>query len=70
MPLEGYTDYKRREFCNDVKCPVQALLGKQEEGSAAYEETRALCKSDCIRTTYEFHHWLTDKGFLIVKPKK
>ena len=69
MPLEGYVDYKRREFCNDVKCPVQMLLNEQKEGSAEYEKIRALCKSDCIRTTYEFHHWLIDKGFLIIKPK-
>ncbi len=69
MSLEGYVDYRRREFCNDVKCPVQALLNKQEEGNPAYEEIRALCRTDCVRTTYEFHHWLIDKGFLIMKPK-
>jgi hypothetical protein len=70
MPLEGFADYKRREFCSDVKCPIQMLLNKQKEGSASYEELRAVCKSDCLKTTYQFHHWLTDKGFLIVKPTK
>lgn len=69
MPLDGYVDYKRREFCNDVKCPLQLLLNKQQEGSLGYEEIRRICKENCIFTTYDFHHWLIEKGFLIVKPK-
>ena len=69
MPIEGHADYERREFCNDVKCPIQMLLNEQEEGSEQYEKIRELCKANCIKTTYEFHHWLMDKGFLIVKPK-
>ena len=70
MPLDGHVDYKRREFCNDVKCPLQLLLNKQDEGSEGYEEIRRICKENCIFTTYDFHHWLIEKGFLIVKPKK
>jgi hypothetical protein len=69
MPIDGHVDYKRREFCNDVKCPIQLLLNGQQEGSEKYEEIRGICKSNCIFTTYQFHHWLIDKGFLIVKPK-
>jgi hypothetical protein len=70
MSLEGYADYRKREFCSDVECPVQMLLNKQKEGSPGYEEIRLICKSDCLRTAHEFHRWLTDKCFLIVKPKK
>ncbi|MBN2331220.1 MAG: hypothetical protein JXC85_05395 [Candidatus Aenigmarchaeota archaeon] len=70
MPPEGYVDYKRREFCNDVKCPLQLLLNKQQEGSPGYEEIRRICKENCIFSTYDFHHWLIEKGFLIVRPKK
>jgi len=69
MPMEGYVDYKRRQFCNNVKCPIQLLLNQEEEGSEKYEKIRQICKSSCIFTTYQFHHWLIDKGFLIVKPK-
>lgn len=69
MPMEGYEDYKKREFCNDVKCPLQMLLNKEKEGSPKYEEVRGLCKAGCFYTTHQFHRWLTDKGFLIVKPK-
>ncbi len=68
MSLEGYIEYQRREFCNDIRCPVQMLLNKQEPGSEAYEEVRAICKTDCIHSTYEFHHWLIQKGYLIVRP--
>jgi hypothetical protein len=70
MSIEGYVEYKRREFCNDVKCPVQMLLNQEREGSDKYEEIRKICKSNCIFSTYDFHHWLIDKGFLIIKPKK
>ena len=69
MTIEGHVDYKRREFCNDVKCPIQLLLNGEQEGSEKYEGIRAICKSDCIFSTYDFHHWLIEKGFLIIKPK-
>jgi len=70
MPIPGYTDYQRREFCKDVRCPVQLELDKQKEGSEEYEKIRNDCKADCRYTTYQFHHWLIDKGYLIVRPGK
>lgn len=70
MSLDGYIDYKRREFCNDIKCSVQLDLNAQEEGSEEYERIRSICKNDCEYTTYQFHHWLMDKGYLIVRPEK
>jgi hypothetical protein len=70
MPIPRYKDYKRREFCKDVKCPVQLEMDKQKEGSGEYEKIRNVCKADCRYTTYQFHHWLIDKGYLIVKPEE
>ena len=70
MLIKGYVEYKRREFCKDVKCPVQSELDAQEEGSEEYEKIRQICKVDCRYTTYQFHHWLIDKGYLIVRPEK
>ena len=69
MPLEGFVDYKRREFCNDIKCPIQVLLNRQVEGSEQYENIREICKTRCVQTTYNFHHWLIEKGFLVIKPE-
>lgn len=69
MSIERYVDYKRREYCNDIKCPVQLDLNAQEESSEEYEKIRSICKNDCKYTTYQFHHWLIDKGYLIVKPE-
>ena len=69
MSIQGYVDYKRREFCKNVKCPVQMELDTKEQGSEEYESIRAVCKSDCEYTTYQFHHWLINKGYLIVKPE-
>ncbi|MCF6157051.1 MAG: hypothetical protein E3K32_00450 [wastewater metagenome] len=70
MSIKGYTDYKRREFCNDIRCPIQVDLNTQQEGSAEYEKIRAICKTNCKYTTYQFHHWLIEKGYFIVRPEQ
>ena len=69
MSLEGFVEYKRREFCNDVKCPVQIELNKQTEKSDEYERVRRTCSTACVYTTWQFHHWLMEKGYLILRPK-
>jgi hypothetical protein len=68
MSIPGYVDYKRREYCKDIKCPVQMELNKHKEGSTEYDEIRKTCRSSCKHTTYEFHHWLIEKGYEIVRP--
>ncbi len=67
MPIPGYVDYQRREYCKDIKCPVQLDLESKEQGSGEYETVRAKCKSACIHTTYEFHHWLIEHGYEVVR---
>lgn len=68
MPsISGYIDYQRREYCKDIRCPVQLDLDKQKEGTAEYDRIRNICKNKCIHTTYEFHHWLIQKGYLVVR---
>lgn len=68
MSLEGYLDYQRREFCKDITCPIQVLLDSEQEGSPRYETIRGICKTDCIHSTYQFHHWLIQKGYLVIRP--
>jgi hypothetical protein len=68
MTLDGYIDYQRREFCKDIQCPVQMELERQAPGSESYEAIRLTCKTSCRYTTYQFHHWLINKGYLIVRP--
>ena len=67
--MEGFIEYKRREFCNDVKCSVQVELNKLTSGSEEYEQIRKTCSTACLFTTWQFHHWLIEKGYLIVRPK-
>jgi hypothetical protein len=69
MPIDGYIDYRRREYCHDIACPVQVLLDQQPAGGDGYEAVRAICRDHCIHTTYEFHHWLIEKGYLLVRPR-
>jgi hypothetical protein len=70
MPIDGYMEYQRREYCRDIRCPRQLELGGEEVGSDGYEAIRRKCQTACLHTTYEFHHWLIDKGYLIVRPKE
>ena len=69
MSIKGYVDYQRRGFCKDVKCSIQLDLDAQEQGSEEYERIRQICKTNCRYTTYQFHHWLIDKGYSIVRPE-
>jgi len=68
MSLDGYSEYKTREFCNDLKCPVQITLNSLKDQPAAYELIRQTCRTACRYSTWQFHHWLIEKGYLIVKP--
>jgi hypothetical protein len=70
MAPKGFVEYKRREFCKDIKGPVQLELNQQTETSQAYEQTRQKCSTVCLYTTWQFHHWLIEKGYLIVLPLK
>jgi hypothetical protein len=69
MPIPGYTDYQRREFCRDVQCPVQLELNTKEPESEEYEEIRRICREECRYTTYQFHRWLMERGYWIVRPE-
>jgi hypothetical protein len=69
MPVEGFVEYRRREYCRDIQCPVQVIMDSKGEGSEDFEKLRAICKEACLHTTHEFHKWLIDRGYLVVKPK-
>lgn len=70
VPIAGYVEYKRREFCKDVRCRHQIDLESRTEGSGEYEEIRQICKEHCAYTTYQFHHWLIEKGYIIIRPEE
>lgn len=67
--IPGYLDYQRREYCRDIQCPRQLELEAAAPDSEPYTRIRSLCQSACLHTTYEFHHWLIGKGYLIVRKK-
>ena len=69
MTIEGYVEYKRREYCKDVECPVQLKLNALDGGSGEYQNVRQTCLTACVHTTYEFHHWLIDHGYLVIRPE-
>ncbi len=67
--MKGYINYSRREYCKAISCPVQLELEKQVPNSEAYEAVRKKCKEACIHTTHEFHAWLIEHGYLVIRPK-
>ncbi len=67
MPIEGFVEYKRREYCNDIECPIQVMMNKMTQED--YNDLREICMKNCLHTTYEFHHWLIEKGYLLVRPE-
>jgi hypothetical protein len=67
-PLEGFVDYQRREYCKDIRCPIQTELEAEAPGTDGYDRVRGICQNDCRHTTYEFHQWLIEKGYLIARP--
>ena len=69
MSIEGFIEYKRREFCNDIDCATQIELNKVRSQSEEYEKIRKTCSTNCRYSTWQFHHWLIEKGYLIVRPK-
>jgi hypothetical protein len=70
MSIPGYVEYPSREFCKNIKCPVQLELNTKKTSSKEYGDIRKTCKNDCIKTAHQFHYWLMEKGYLIVRPKK
>jgi hypothetical protein len=44
-------------------------LNHWAEKSEEYEKIRKTCSIACVYTTWQFHHWLIEKGYLILKPK-
>lgn len=71
MPsIEGFVDYKHREFCHAIDCPIQNLLDEEVQGSERYEFIRNICQTSCLHSCHEFHAWLNKEGFVIVRSDK
>lgn len=54
---EKHIEYKSREFCHAIKCPVQIEI---DAGKATKEKCKT-CKA------WEFHNWLKGSGYYIIK---
>ena len=70
MVPENYSEYKKREFCNDIPCFVQIELNKHEQGSEAYENIRRICSAACQFKGQDFEDWLKKNGFNLFKDGK
>ena len=41
-----------------------------QKDKAEYERTRQVCSVRCEYTTWQFHHWLIKKGYIILASSK
>ena len=51
MLSEEFIEYKRREFCKDIKCPNQIELNGLKEKTMAYEKIRKSCMTCLLYTS-------------------
>ena len=64
LKVEKYAhrEYQKYEFCKAVDCRYH-----YPENVFEGENCAATGKKECPYTAKEFHHWLNDSGFEIVK---
>jgi len=46
------------------------IMNNKPQDSKDYDDLREICQVKCLHTTYEFHHWLIEKGYLLLRPEK
>ena len=66
MHPDAITPYKKREFCNNIKCPIQLELNKHMENSAEYNAIRGVCSSNCLQSADNFLIWLKNNKYNII----
>jgi hypothetical protein len=54
-------DYQKGEFCVHMGCWNVRSLRKG---------IKTLCEGSCPFSAYEFHNWLTERGYQINRPEK
>ncbi len=61
--------YEKREFCKAMKCKRLETLNEEFESDrfGGVVLGKELCKSDCMYSAWQFHDWLQENGFNIVK---
>jgi len=60
-------EYQHGEFCDAVKCEIRLKLNKAKPDSSEYKRLKLICKNNCKKTAYEFHDWLINEHFSILK---
>jgi hypothetical protein len=57
-------EYQSREYCRDINCMFQKAIDNNLDSKGV---AKKYCHEKC--KAYEFHQWLKDNGYKIVKPK-
>ena len=63
--MKQQIEYKDREFCKSTEC--RAYIKEREGGPFPLCALTGNPHLDCIKTAKEFHKWLKENGYRIVK---
>mgnify|MGYP001472192644 CR=1 FL=1 len=55
--------YENKEFCKDMQCQMLHRSSVDKNEFFCERNTKG-----CVYTAKEFHHWLNENGFHLLKP--
>lgn len=58
-------NYKSRDYCKAVNCPVQSIIDKENIYTFDYNKAKNFCRKKC--EAYKLHQWLNKNDYTIVK---
>ena len=67
---ESGLDFVRFAPGAEIRKDFYDKMNKKAQDSEDYSELREICQENCLHTTHEFHRWLVDKGYLLVRPER
>jgi hypothetical protein len=56
-------EYQSREFCKDVKCPMQRELDNEARDETAQAAIKSVCRNGCVYFSDDLMRWLGEHGY-------
>jgi len=56
-------EYQSREFCKDVKCPMQREFDSEAQDETAQDAIKTVCRNGCVYFSDDLMRWLGEHGY-------
>jgi hypothetical protein len=63
-------EYQSREFCRDVRCPMQRELDSESRDETAQAAIKSVCRNGCVYFSDDLMRWLGQNGYAASKEVK